>query len=123
MCRHGIACASNAAKLTANHHIQARIDELVAKAAAKAGVTVERIVAELDKIALSDIRKARTDEGPVQCVTLKDSQDVDDDTAATVSEVWQISLGIRFKFHDKLGAIQWRATGLRKSAQLSPQGI
>ena len=48
----------------------------------KAGVTIDRIVAELAKIAFSDIRKAldwgmkQTEEGPVQYVTLKDSQDV-----------------------------------------------
>jgi hypothetical protein len=36
-------------KLTTIHHIQARVDELVAKAAAKAGVTINRIVAELAK--------------------------------------------------------------------------
>ena len=45
----------------------------------KAGVTIDRIVAELAKIAFSDIRKAldwgmkQTEEGPVQYVTLKDS--------------------------------------------------
>jgi hypothetical protein len=31
---------------------------------------------------------------------------VDDDTAATVSEVWQTNQGIRFKFHDKLQALE-----------------
>ncbi len=57
--------ASAAMRLTANDNIQARVDELMAKAAAKAGVTVERIVADLDKIAFSDIRKALGPHDPV----------------------------------------------------------
>jgi hypothetical protein len=46
--------------------------------ASKAGVTVDRIVAELAKIGFSDIRKAldwgmvQTEKGPQQFVTLKD---------------------------------------------------
>ncbi len=57
--------------MNANESIQKRVDELVSKAAEKAGVTVERIVNELAKIAFSDIRKAldwgmkQTEEGPV----------------------------------------------------------
>ena len=47
------AGVDNAGKLTKNHHVQARVDELMAAAAAKAGVTVERIVNELAKIGLS----------------------------------------------------------------------
>ena len=83
------------------------------KAAEKAGVTVERIVAELAKIAFSDIRKAldwgmtNDAEGNAkQFVTLKESKDGDDDTAASVSEVWQTNQGIRFKFHDKPQALE-----------------
>jgi phage terminase small subunit len=44
--------------LTANDNIQARVDELVGAAAEKAGVTVERIVAELAKVGFSDVRRA-----------------------------------------------------------------
>ena len=98
--------------LTANHNVQARVDELMAAAAAKTGITVERVLEELAKIAFSDIRKALDwgmkhgeDGTPVQYVTLKESQDVDDDTAATVSEVWQTNQGIRFKFYDKSQAL------------------
>ena len=67
--------------------------EFLAEAAAKTGVTVERIVAELAKIAFSDVRNAldwgmkETEQGSIQYVTLKDSKDVDDDTAAVVAEV------------------------------------
>jgi hypothetical protein len=43
---------------------------------------------------------------PVQFVTLKHSKDVDADTAATVSEVWQTNQGIPFKFHNKPAALE-----------------
>ena len=101
----------NASRLSGNEKVQARVNELIAKGAEKAGVTVERIINELAKIAFSDIRRAldwglkETPDGPVQFVTLKHSADVDDDTAATVSEVWQTNQGISFKFHDKPQAL------------------
>jgi phage terminase small subunit len=83
------------------------------EAAAKAGVTIDRIVAELAKIAFSDIRNALdwgmaggSDGQPVQIVTPKDSKGVDDDTSAIISEVRQTNQGIRFKFHDKLQALE-----------------
>lgn len=44
--------------LTANHRIQARVEEFLAESAAKAGVTVDRIVNELAKIVFSDVRNA-----------------------------------------------------------------
>lgn len=103
---------TNAARLNANEPIRMRIEELLAKSAQKAGVTIDKIVQELAKIGFSDIRKAldwgmvNTEKGPQQFVTLKDSAEVDDATAATVSEVWQTNQGIRFKFHDKPAALR-----------------
>lgn len=44
--------------LTANHRIQARVEEFLAESAVKAGVTVDRIVNELAKIVFSDVRNA-----------------------------------------------------------------
>ena len=44
--------------LTANHRIQARVEEFLAESAAKAGVTVDRIVNELAKIVFNDVRNA-----------------------------------------------------------------
>jgi pyrrolidone-carboxylate peptidase len=44
--------------LSTNEDIQARIAELVGAAAGKAGVTIERIAAELAKIGFSDVRMA-----------------------------------------------------------------
>jgi hypothetical protein len=44
--------------LTTNDDIQSRVEEFLAESAAKAGVTVDRIVNELAKIAFSDVRNA-----------------------------------------------------------------
>jgi len=41
-----------------NDDIQARVDELVSAPAAQAGVTIDRIIAELAKIGFSDVRRA-----------------------------------------------------------------
>ena len=44
-------------RLTTNDGIQARVDELVSASAAQAGVTIDRIVAELAKIGFSGLRR------------------------------------------------------------------
>lgn len=106
------------------------IAELIAekrqKLAEKTGVTVERIVKELAKIGFSDIRKAvkwnghhvreedNPDGGDVlviketrnNLVALVDSEDLDDDTAAAISEVSQNATGgVKVKLHDKRAAL------------------
>lgn len=96
------------------------------KLAEKTGVTVERIVAELAKIGFSDIRKAvkwnghlireedNPDGGDVlviketrnNLVSLVDSEELDDDTAAAISEVSQNATGgVKVKLHDKRAAL------------------
>jgi phage terminase small subunit len=112
---------SGASHLASSSKVKARVDELISASASKAGVTVDRIVAELAKIGFSDIRRALdwgmtvpdADGNSRQFVALKDSKDVDDDTAATVSEVWQTNQGIRLKFHDKMAALEVRIDGDR----------
>jgi phage terminase small subunit len=122
------AHGSNAARLSQNEHVRARIDELLAVAAEKAGVTIDRIVDELAKIGFSDIRKivewsgseladevdGEDGEGGVPKVVIRaanivrliGSDQIDDLTAATVSEVSQTKEGsLRVKLHDKLGAL------------------
>lgn len=57
--------------MVGNGKVQARIAEIQAVGAEKAGVTIDRIVAELAKIAFSDLRRAldwgmkHTEIGPV----------------------------------------------------------
>ena len=59
-------------RLGAADDIRSRVEEFLAEAAAKTGVTVERIVAELAKIAFSDVRNAldwgmkETEQGSIQ---------------------------------------------------------
>ena len=86
------------------------------------GVTAERVVSEIARIALSDIRKAvswrssvdRVVAGPggnhvaevVNEVVLKDSDEIDDDTALAIAEISMTEKGaLKIKMHEKLGAL------------------
>lgn len=96
------------------------------KAIDKLAITKERVLAELAKIGFADIRKAikwngqvvseqdNPDGGDVliirnivsNSVTLVDSELLDDDTAAAISEISQNAAGgIKLKMHDKKGAL------------------
>lgn len=108
-----------------NDDIRRRVEELQSAGARRAGVTVERIVAELAKVGFSDIRKAvkwqgelvqeedNPDGGDVLVVRnivtnhvqLVSSDDLDADTAACVAEVSQTKDGVKLKFHSKLDAL------------------
>lgn len=72
----------NAGRLNRNEQVQARVQELLAAGAEKAGVTVERVMAELAKIGFSDIRKAFTESGG-----LKRPEEWDDEFAGAVASV------------------------------------
>ncbi|RBO91043.1 terminase small subunit [Pseudochrobactrum asaccharolyticum] len=88
------------------------------KTATKLEITKERIIEELAKIAFADMRKA-VKWGPTQNtkemidgtvvvssgVTLIDSNEIDDDTAAAVSEVANTREGVKIKLHDKKSAL------------------
>lgn len=96
------------------------------KLSEKAGVTVERIVAELAKIGFADIRKAirwnghlvKEEDNPEggdvlviketrnNLVALVDSEDLDEDTAAAISQISQNAQGgVTLKMHDKRAAL------------------
>lgn len=96
------------------------------KLAAKAEITQEMIVAELAKLGFSDIRKAirwngvlvKEEDSPdggetlvvrttvSNHVTLIDSADLDDNTAAAIAQISQNATGgISLKMHDKKGAL------------------
>lgn len=117
----------NAARLTTNDDIRTRVDEILAAGAKRAEVTVEQVVRELAKIGFSDIRKAvkwqgtlvqetdNPDGGDILVVKnivtnhvqLLSSDEIDEDTAACISEVSQTKEGsLKIKFHDKLGALE-----------------
>jgi phage terminase small subunit len=96
------------------------------RAVERLSITKERVLAELAKIGFSDIRKAIKWNGVVQTetdnpdggdvrvirnivsnsVTLIDSSELDDDTAAAISQISQNATGgITLKMHDKKGAL------------------
>lgn len=91
-----------------------------AKRAERTEITQDRVLNELAKIAFADIRKAvRWGRSPVDKesknaspnglgmypVELVPSEEIDDDTAAAVSEVSLTETGIKIKLHDKKGAL------------------
>ena len=107
----------NATRLKSNESIQARIAEILQRGAARVEITQARVLEELGKIGFADIRKAvRWGEGLsvadedgeariVNGVALVGSEQIDDETAAAISEVSQTKEGIKIKFHDKKGAL------------------
>jgi phage terminase small subunit len=116
----------NAARLSGNERVRERVAELLKEAADKNGVTIERIVAELAKIGFSDIRKAvrwkssliqeedTPDGGDVlviknivtNTVEIIGSDEIDDATAAAISEISQNEKGgVKIKLHDKRAAL------------------
>lgn len=100
-----------ASKLAGDTKVQSRIQELRGKAAEANEVTIERIVAEVVKIAFANQRDLMT-WGP-QGVKLLDSEELTDEQAAAVSEVAETfsSTGgsLKLKTHDKLGALRFLA--------------
>lgn len=112
-----------ASKLLSKANISGAIQKLLDKRAKKLEITQEMVLAELAKIGFADIRKAVTwgntelrvvDPGdedspertaPYHGLTLKASDEIDDDTAAAISEVSEGRDGLKVKFHDKAQAL------------------
>lgn len=106
-----------ASRLLSNVKVQAAIQEAQAKRSEKTGITQERVLQELARIGFADIRKAVAwgsapdgavdEEGnPVLYpVELLPSSEVDNDTAAAISEVSLTAQGVKLKMHDKLSAL------------------
>lgn len=107
-----------ASRLLTNVKVQETISKAQNKTATKLEITKDRIVEELAKIAFADMRKA-VKWGPTQNtkqmidgtvvvssgVTLIDSSELDDDTAAAVSEIANTREGVKIKLHDKKTAL------------------
>jgi phage terminase small subunit len=100
-----------ASRLAADGKVKARIQELLDKAASANDVTIERIVAEVVKVAFANQRDLMN-WGP-NGVKLKASDELTDEQAAAVSEVSEsISAtggSLKLKTHDKLGALRFLA--------------
>lgn len=109
--------------LLKNVKVANAIQKVFDKRAAKVEITQEMVLRELAKIGFADIRNAVTwgttemrvvdpgdDESepktaPYHGLALKASGDIDDDTAAAISEVSEGRDGLKVKFHDKQAAL------------------
>lgn len=102
---------SKASTLAKDEKVQARVQALRDKAADANEVTIERIVAEVVKVAFANQRDLMQ-WGP-QGVKLRPSDELTDEQAAAVSEVSEsISAtggSLKLKTHDKLGALRFLA--------------
>lgn len=117
------SAAVEANRLLTNAKIVAEIEKAQKILSYRTGVTPERVLAELAKVGFSDIRQLvqwrsnvteigedpETGEPQLKAfneVQIRDSFEVDDDTAAAISEVSQTKDGaLKVKMHDKLGAL------------------
>lgn len=91
-------------RLLRNAQVAAAISEAQAKRSKRTEVTQDRVLAELAKIGFSDIRKAV--EWGSQSVNLVPSDEMDDETAAAISEVSMTAQGIKIKMNDKRAALE-----------------
>lgn len=97
------------------------IQEAQAKRSDRTEITQDRVLQELARIGFADIRKAVAwGRSPVDTeaseaepnglgvypVELMPSSQVDDDTAAAISEVSLTQTGVKLKMHDKLSALE-----------------
>lgn len=92
-------------ELAANREVLGRVNELKAKAAAANEVTVERVVAELARLAFFDVRRLVNEDGSPRKLT-----ELDDDTARAVAGLDVVRTGnaevgvgevLKFKLADK----------------------
>ena len=106
---------SAAARLLSDVNVQDQIAIVMAKMSKRTEVTQDRVVAELAKLGFYDIRKAVrwggipdvTPEGEhIYPVEMIPSEDLDDDTAAAISEVSLTAQGVKIKMSDKLAALE-----------------
>lgn len=111
--------------LLRNTEIQAAIAIEQRERSARTGITADRVIAEIAKIAFADPRKVMT-WGP-SGVTLKDSETLSDADAAIVSEVSesisQAGSSVKVKLHSKLDALEKLAKHVGVYSQETGQDI
>jgi len=108
-------------RLLKNVEVQKAITKAKAKRSNRTEITADRVLQELARIGFADIRKAvawgrspldtEADEAQpnglgIFPVELMPSSQMDDDTAAAVSEVSLTAQGVKIKLHDKLSALE-----------------
>ena len=111
---------SQGQRLLKNVEVMAQIEKAMAKRSERTEITQDMVLQELAKIAFGDIRKAvRWGANPIDetsenadpnglgiyPVSLVPSDEIDDDTAAAVSEVSLTQTGVKLKMYDKRAAL------------------
>lgn len=104
-------------RLLSYANVKARIAELSAARSERTKIDQDQVIRELARIAFSDIRKLCN--WGERHVLFVPSEELDDDAAATVSEVWsetntftsdngdsQTTVKLKLKTYDKLGALR-----------------
>lgn len=112
------AAEVQASRLLSNAKVQSAVQAAMNRREKRTEITQDRVLQELAKIGFADIRKAvrwsnqqreaLTAEGALTLeneVLLVPSAEVDDATAAAISEVSQGQHGLRIKMHDKRAAL------------------
>lgn len=115
-----------ASRLLTNVHVESAVAAAMKIRSDRTDITADRVLKELAKIGFADIRKAIKWQGTLVTeedqpdggdtlviknvvtnnVTLVSSDDIDDETAAAISEISQnTSGGIKLKLHDKRAAL------------------
>ena len=109
-------------QLVTKPHVRAAIDAELDRMAAETGVTAERVIKELARLAFSDVRDLASWSG--QLATVKDSDEISDDAAAAIQEVGMTPSGIKLKLVDKRAALEALGKHLgifeRDNAQQAP---
>lgn len=91
-------------QLLALDHVRAAIDEAIRERSIRAGITADRVLEELSRIAFSDVGNY-VEYGP-DGVRIKDSADVDTRALSEVSEVeTKAGKNTKFKLYDKVAAL------------------
>lgn len=106
-------------RLLSNVMVRAFVDERAEKIAARIEVTAERIMAEYARIAFADIRRVVKWGADMQAIHDADgniigytsgvgvinSDEIDEDAAASISEIAETREGVRIKLHSKVDAL------------------
>lgn len=110
---------SSGQRLLKHIDIQAAIQKRQSKRAFRTEVTQDRLINELAWLGFSDLRKVATWDTTPESIKLTGSADIDDDTAAALSEISLTPTGFKMKMYDKLGALDKlaRHLGMYSEAQ------
>lgn len=107
---------SQGPRLLENVEVSAAVEKAIKARSDRTEITQDMVLKEYAKIGFADIRKAVSwgsapeptdspEQDRVYPVELMPSEDMDDDTAAAVSEVSLTQAGVKIKMYDKKGAL------------------